>query len=65
MASMSEPLPGREVEDIPDSDEIFHTIYNLEQRYRVPGAQCSNRGKSMRRGWIRIPMARRRIFVRG
>jgi hypothetical protein len=24
--------------DIPDSDQIFHTVYDLDERYQVPGA---------------------------
>jgi hypothetical protein len=37
--SMQRALPGREIVDLPDSDPIFHTIYNLSDRFQVPGAQ--------------------------
>ena len=32
-------LPGREIVDIPNNDPIFHTIYDLDVRFQVPGAQ--------------------------
>ena len=36
--SMSKVFPEREIEDLPDSDPIFHTIYDLQERFQVPGA---------------------------
>ena len=50
VAGISKALPGREIEDIPDSDEIFHTIYSLEDRYQVPGAQYFDTGKQYEAG---------------
>ncbi len=38
-ASMSKVLPGRPIEDIPDNDPIFHTLFDLQDRFQVPGAQ--------------------------
>ena len=38
-ASMSKVFPDRPIVDIPDKDPIFHTIYDLDQRFQVPGAQ--------------------------
>ncbi len=35
--SMKRVLPGRPVVEIPDSDAIFHTVYDLGNRYQVPG----------------------------
>jgi hypothetical protein len=35
--SMSRVLPGRPIVDIDDRDPIFHTIYDLSERYQVPG----------------------------
>jgi len=55
VAGMSKALPGREIEDIPDSDEIFHTIYNTEQRYQVPGAQYFDTGKEYEAGMDTYP----------
>ena len=37
--SMDKVFPGRPILDIPDNDPIFHTIYDLDKRYQVPGAQ--------------------------
>jgi hypothetical protein len=31
--------PDREIIDIPDDDPIFHTVYDLDERYQVPGMQ--------------------------
>ena len=39
MASMSACFPDRPIVDIDNSDAIFHTIYDLDDRYQVPGAQ--------------------------
>ena len=35
---MSKVLPGREPVDIVEDDPIFHTIYDLRDRYQVPGS---------------------------
>jgi len=39
MASMSRVFPDRPVVDIPNEDPIFHTIYDLDKRFQVPGLQ--------------------------
>src|SRR5674476_815628 len=36
--SMRRVFPDRPILDIPNSDPIFHTIYDLDERYQVPGA---------------------------
>jgi hypothetical protein len=38
MNSMSKVFPDRQVEEIPDSDPIFHTLYDLDERFQVPGS---------------------------
>ena len=45
MASMEKIFPGRPVVDIPSPDAIFHTIYDLDDRYQVPGAQFLETGQ--------------------
>jgi hypothetical protein len=35
--SMKRIFPDRPVVEIPDSDAIFHTVYDLDNRYQVPG----------------------------
>ena len=32
-------LPGRAIEDIPDDDEIFHALYDLGDRFQIPGTR--------------------------
>jgi hypothetical protein len=36
--SMNKIFPERLIEDLPDDDAIFHTIYDLQNRFQVPGA---------------------------
>ena len=38
MESLRKVFPDRTVVDIPNSDQIFHIVYDLDDRYRVPGA---------------------------
>jgi hypothetical protein len=39
IASMNRVFPDRPIVDIDNSDPIFHTIFDLDDRYQVPGAQ--------------------------
>jgi hypothetical protein len=39
MASMRRVFPDRPVVDLPPADPIFHLIYDLDDKYQVPGAQ--------------------------
>jgi len=39
VASMKKVIPDREIIDIPNDDPIFHTVYDLDERYQVPGMQ--------------------------
>jgi len=32
-------FPDRPIVDIPDNDPIFHTVFDLDDRYQVPGAE--------------------------
>ena len=36
---MSQVFPDRPIVDIPNADPIFHVLYDLTDRYQVPGAQ--------------------------
>jgi hypothetical protein len=38
MASLSRALPGCEPVELANSDPIFHSIWDLDERYRVPGS---------------------------
>jgi hypothetical protein len=46
VASMEKVFPDRPIVDLPDSDAIFHTIYDLDHRYQVPGAQYLYSGRT-------------------
>ena len=37
--TMHKVFPNRPIVDIPDKDAIFHTVFDLDDRYQVPGAQ--------------------------
>src|ERR1700676_2396281 len=37
--SMKRVFPDRDIVDIEDTDPIFHTLYDLSERFQVPGAQ--------------------------
>jgi len=39
VSSMKKVFPDREIVDLPDSDPIFHSVYDLDDRYQVPGEQ--------------------------
>jgi len=42
--SLERVLPGRPVVDIPNNDPIFHSIYDLNDRIQIPGAQYLQTG---------------------
>ena len=37
--SMKRVFPDREIVDIPETDPIFHTVYDLDARYQIVGAE--------------------------
>jgi hypothetical protein len=44
MASLSKVFPDRGVEDLADSSEIFHTLYDLQHRIQIAGAGAVQSG---------------------
>jgi len=46
MASMRRVFPDRPVVDLPETDPIFHLIYDLDDKYQVPGAQFLRSGRT-------------------
>jgi hypothetical protein len=46
MASMHRIFPERQVVDLPDADAIFHTVYDLDDRYQVASQGSVQRGRS-------------------
>jgi hypothetical protein len=45
-ASMHKVFPDRTIVEIPNKDAIFHTIYDLDDRYQVPGIPALEDGKT-------------------
>jgi hypothetical protein len=45
-ASLEKVLPDRPIVDLPNSDPIFHTIYDLDDRVQIPGAQYLESGRT-------------------
>jgi hypothetical protein len=48
--SMRLVFPDRPVVEIADADSIFHTVYDLDDRYQVPGQWALRRGTTYRNG---------------
>ena len=46
VTTMQKVFPDRPIVEIPNGDPIFHTVYDLDQRYQVPGAQYIDTGKT-------------------
>ena len=44
--SMKRVFPDRPIVDIANADAIFHTVYDLDERYQVPGAQYLRSGRT-------------------
>jgi hypothetical protein len=45
-ASMKRVFPDRDIVDLPNDSPIFHSIYDLDDRYQVPGAQYLRSGRT-------------------
>jgi hypothetical protein len=45
-ASMKKVFPDRDIIDLPDKEAIFHSVYDLSDRYQVPGARYRYSGVS-------------------
>jgi Domain of unknown function (DUF4159) len=43
--SMQKVFPDRPIVDLPNNDPIFHTVYDLDDRYQVPGEQFVQTGR--------------------
>ena len=44
--SMQKVFPDRHIVDLPKTEPIFHTIYDLDDKYQVPGAQYLRSGRT-------------------
>jgi hypothetical protein len=49
-AGMKKIFPDRTIVDIQDKDAIFHTVYDLDDRYQVPGIPALETGKTYEKG---------------
>ncbi len=45
-ASMRRVFPDRPIVDLDKTEQIFHTIYDLDDKYQVPGAQVVRSGQT-------------------
>ncbi len=50
--SMNRVFPDRQIVDIPNNDPIFHTLYDLDERFQVPGAQYFETGRTYEHGGV-------------
>ena len=48
----------RPIEDLENKDEIFHVLYDLDERFQVPGEQYVNTGRTYEKGRLRSEVAR-------
>ena len=46
MNGMRQVFPDRQVEDVDSKDEIFHVLYDLDDRFQVPGEQYIRTGRT-------------------
>jgi hypothetical protein len=45
-------FPDRPIEEIENNDEIFHTLYDLQERFQVPGIQFLRSGRTYERDGV-------------
>ncbi len=50
MQGLHQFLPNAQVEDLKDNDEIFHVLFDLSQRFQVPGEQYVWSGRTYEAG---------------
>ena len=46
MAGMRQVLPDRPVEDLKDSDEIYHVLYDINEKFQIPSEVYVNTGRT-------------------
>ena len=46
MSGMNMVLPDATVEDIPDDDKIFHVLYDINDKFQIPGEQYVSTGRT-------------------
>jgi hypothetical protein len=68
MSGMNMVLPGADVKDIPDDDPIFHVLYDIDEKFQIPGEQYVATGRTYEKdgyipGWRCIRDKDGRIIV--
>jgi len=68
MSGMSMVLPDAQIEDIPDDDTIFRQIYDINEKFQIPGEQYVSTGRTYEKDgyiphWRCIRDQRGRIVV--
>jgi len=68
MEGMLMVFPDRPIEDLTDKDEIFHVLYDLTERFQVPGEQYVGTGRTYEKDgyipeWRAIKDDRGRVMV--
>jgi hypothetical protein len=68
MNGMLMVFPDRPIEDLTDKDEIFHVLYDLTERFQVPGEQYVGTGRTYEKDgyipeWRAIKDDRGRVMV--
>ena len=46
MAGMRQVLPDRPVEDLKDTDEIYHVLYDINEKFQIPSEVYVNTGRT-------------------
>ena len=46
MVGMRQVLPDAEVEDLKDTDEIYHVLYDINEKFQIPGEQYVSSGRT-------------------
>jgi hypothetical protein len=52
MIGMRKVFPDRPIEDLESKDEIFHVLYDLDERFQVPGYQYIMTGRTFERDGV-------------
>ena len=68
MAGMRQVLPDPEIEDLKDTDEIYHVLYNITEKFQIPSEVYVNTGRTYEKDgfvpkWRAIRSPHGRIMV--
>ena len=68
MAGMNMVLPDAQVEEIPDDDALYHTLYSIDEKFQIPGEQYVATGRTYEKDgfiphWRAIRDSKGRVIV--